>query len=164
MRRLVENLAVGCALFGGFVLLAIVVLTTVSIVGRSLISFGLTPVSGDFELVEIGTGIAVFAALPLCHLRRGHATVDLLANVGGASFNRLFDMLIDSLILVLGLVITWQIWLGMLDKMLYLETTFILQIPLWWSYLVCALLASVFCILAVFRAGESLVTLVGRSR
>ena len=57
-------------------------MTVVSIVGRASLTWAwvLGPVPGDFELVEVGTGFAVFAFLPWCQLKRGHATVDLFTS------------------------------------------------------------------------------------
>ena len=48
------------------VLIALILLTVVSVVGRALFS---APIPGDFELVEIGMAVAVFAFLPYCQLR-----------------------------------------------------------------------------------------------
>ena len=60
--RSLENaltaLARWSALLGGLVLLALIVLSVVSITGRALVPFGLAPIPGDFELVERGTAFA----------------------------------------------------------------------------------------------------------
>ena len=61
------------ALFGGFVMCAMAILTTASVIGRAFFN---SPISGDFELVAIGTGVAVFAFLPYCHLIRENVVVD----------------------------------------------------------------------------------------
>ena len=68
MKAAVERLAVWTALAGRLVLVALVCMTCVSIVGRAFSVFGLGPIPGDYELVEIGIGFAAFAALPWCHL------------------------------------------------------------------------------------------------
>lgn len=156
MKTAVERLAAGTALAGGIVLLLLVGLTCVSIAGRALSGLGLGPVPGDYELVEIGTGFAVFAALPWCHLRRGHAGVDLLAPLFGARLNRMLEVLADLAVLAVALLIAWRLAAGMLDKQAYSETTFILGIEIWQGYALGLAGAVVFCVAALWRAGESL--------
>ncbi|MDM7456841.1 MAG: TRAP transporter small permease [Tepidimonas sp.] len=128
------RLARGSAMLGGLLLCAITLMIVVSIVGRALSGVGLAPVPGDFELVEIGTGVAVFWFLPWTYLRGGHATVDLLYNRLPAPLRKTILLVGDGLMLALWLVLTWKLWDGMLEKREYLETTFILQMPLWWAY------------------------------
>lgn len=127
-------LALALALAGGAVLIALVILTCASIAGRAGIPLGLSPIPGDFELVELGTGIAVFAFLPWAVHARAHARVDLLAPLYGRRGNALLDRLSDLGMLAAALLIAWRLWAGLLDKLRYGETTFILQIPLWLAY------------------------------
>lgn len=122
------------AILGGVALVLITVLTVVSIGGRALIWAGLRPIPGDFELVEAGTAFAVFAFLPWCQLRRGHATVDLFTSFFPASVNRLIDLVTELLMTAVIVLIAWRLWYGLLDKIRYNETTFILQFPVWWGY------------------------------
>lgn len=130
----VFRLAQGSAIVGGVVLVALTLMSVASIAGRALIGLGLGPVPGDFELVEVGIGVAVFLFLPWTYLRGGHATVDLLYNHLPAPVRRLINVLCDLLMLALWAVLTWRLWDGMLEKRQYLETTFILQMPVWWGY------------------------------
>jgi TRAP-type C4-dicarboxylate transport system permease small subunit len=146
---------------GGLVLVALVAMTCVSIAGRALTGLGLGPVPGDYELVEIGIGFAVFAALPWCHLRRGHATVELFAPLYGGAVNRALDVVIDLAVLAVALLLAWRLADGMLDKKGYFETTFILGIEIWQGYALGLAGAAVFCIVALWRAGESVVALRG---
>lgn len=134
VERLMTRLAQLMALVGGMALIALVLLTVVSVTGRSLVFAGLAPVPGDFELLEAGTAFAVFAFLPWCHLQRGHATVDVLARFFPPALNRCLAVGADTLMLALALLLCRQHWLGTLDKFHYGETSFILQFPLWWAY------------------------------
>jgi TRAP-type C4-dicarboxylate transport system permease small subunit len=155
MKTAVERLAVWTALAGGGVLVALVVLTCVSIAGRALTGVGLGPIPGDYELVEIGIGFAVFAALPWCHLNRGHATVELFAPMFGPRLNRVLDAVIDLAVLATALLLTWRLAVGMLDKKAYFETTFILEIQIWQAYALGLAGAVVFCLIALWKAGDS---------
>ncbi|MCV0395517.1 MAG: TRAP transporter small permease [Rhizobiaceae bacterium] len=127
-------LARGLALAGGLVLVAITLITVVSITGRSLNTFGMGPVPGDFELVEAGTGFAVFAFLPWCQLMRGHAAVDLFTGLFPSVVNRVIDLVSEALMTFVIVIIAWRLWAGTIDKLNYGETTFILQFPVWWAY------------------------------
>lgn len=122
------------ALAGGLVLVALTLMVVASVAGRALIGLGLGPIPGDFELVEVGVGIAVFFFLPWCYLKGGHATVDLLYMHMPKWCQRGIVIISDLLMLVVWLVLTWMLWQGMLEKKEYAETTFILQMPIWWAY------------------------------
>jgi TRAP-type C4-dicarboxylate transport system permease small subunit len=153
LASLIRGLAKGLALVGGLVLIILTVLTVISVTGRSLIWLGLRPITGDFELVELGTGFAVFTFLPWCQLSRGHATVDLFASAFPSRFNRIIDLAAEILMtLMLGLI-AWRLWAGMLDKLRYGETTFILQYPIWWGYAACLVAAVVAVIVSIYMVG-----------
>ncbi len=130
----IQKIARLVALLGGLVLVLIAVLTVVSITGRALLPFGFKPLRGQFELVEAGTVFVVCAFLPWCHLNRGHASVAIFTDWLGTRFNAFIDLIGDVLLLAIALIITWRHLAGMMDKISYGETTFLLGLPLWWGY------------------------------
>jgi TRAP-type C4-dicarboxylate transport system permease small subunit len=134
------------ALVGGLVLVALTLMVVASVTGRALIGMGLGPVPGDFELVEVGVGIAVFFFMPWCYLRGGHATVDLLYMHMPKWAQKGVVLVSDFLMLLVWLIMTWKLWEGMEEKRQYLETTFILQMPVWWAYALCLVGAVVGCL------------------
>lgn len=134
LERMAGFVARSLALAGGMVLIAVVVMTCASIIGRALIPLGLSPIRGDFEWVEIGTGFAVFSFLPWCVLQRGHATVDLFKPAFPPVLNRALDVVVDIAMLAAAILIAWRLHLGMLDKARFMETTFIIQVPVWKAY------------------------------
>lgn len=143
------------AIAGGSVLVAITAMTVVSITGRELNWLGLAPVSGDYELVEAGTAFAIFAFLPWCQMKRGHVTVDLFLARFGPRVNAAVDAISNILMTAVAVLIAWRLWLGMLDKKAYQETTFILQFPLWWAYAAAmtgAVFFAVVCLYTVWRS------------
>lgn len=97
-------------------------------------SFRIGPVPGDFELVEAFTAFAVFSFLPWCQLRRAHATVDVFTSFLPEKANRVIDLITEVLMSLVMILIAWRLWYGMLDKVRYSETTFILQYPVWWGF------------------------------
>lgn len=132
--RLIERLAFVMAMLGGLVLVAVMLIVVVSITGRGLVSLGLGPIPGDFELVEAGSAFAIFAFLGWCQYNRGHVTVDLFLGRAGPKVNAWIDLISAVLMTIAATVIAWRLSAGLGDKFRYGETSFILRFPLWWSY------------------------------
>lgn len=150
LSRIMTGLARGLAITGGLALVAITVITVVSITGRGLTAFGLKPVPGDFELVEAGTAFAVFAFLPWCQLTRGHATVDVFTSFLSAGVNRVIDVVAELVMTAVVILIAVQLWHGMWDKVRYNETTFILQFPVWWGFAAAMVAASIGVVVSLY--------------
>lgn len=130
-------LAWAMAMLGGLALMAVMLSTVASVAGRAAIPLGLGPVPGDYELVEVGTAFAVAAFLPWCQWRRGHVTVDIALGPLGPRVNAWVDVTANLLMTLGAGLLTWRMALGLRDKMgdgFYVETTFILQFPVWWGY------------------------------
>lgn len=142
----IYRLANWTAIFGGIVLVAVTLMVVASVSGRALLGLGLGPVPGDFELVEVGIGVAIFYFLPWCYLRGGHATVELMYMHMPRWFQKGIDLLSDVAMLLVWLVLTWKLWEGLLEKKEYMETTFILQMPIWWAYAFCMVGAVIGCL------------------
>jgi TRAP-type C4-dicarboxylate transport system permease small subunit len=160
LERLAEGIARVMAWAGGIALIALIVMSCLSILGRAGQVSGLpvTSIRGDTEWVEFGTGFVVFAFLPWCTLMRGHASVDLLAPLFGR-FNRVLDLLAEVSILIVAALIGWRLWLGLLDKRGYHETTFILRAEVWLGYAAALIGAVAFAVVAAFcvlRAARAL--------
>ena len=154
MHAFVERLARVFALLGGLALGALVVLTCLSIVGRSLNSLlhgdvartlapgladallatGLGPIDGDFELVEAGMAFAIFAFLPLCQLDGAHASVDVFTSRLSPRIERVLRAAIETVFAAVLILIAVQLFAGMQSKRGSGQTTFLLQFPLWWAY------------------------------
>ncbi len=156
MNNVIYGLSRLMAWFGAAVLTLIAVITVVSIIGRALSGFGLGPVPGDFELVEAGTALAVFSFLPWCHLKRGHAVVDMLWSKYPPAMQRLLDVMSDALMLIVWLLLIWRMWVGMMEYHENQEVSFILQMPVWWGYAASMPPAIVGCVAYAWRLLESL--------
>ena len=153
MHKTMEKAARGMAVMGGLVLAILILITCASVLGRSLngmlhgwigellpglskwaLDLGIGPITGDFELVEAGVAFAVFASLPLCQVRSGHAAVDILANSFPSGLHRFLAMVTEILFALVLILIAWRLFDGMMSKRGYGETTFLLQFPIWWAY------------------------------
>lgn len=160
MIAFIYRLSRWAAIAGGLVLVAMTGMIVASITGRALIGVGLGPVPGDFELVETGTAVAVLFFLPWTYLKGGHATVDLLYMHLPTWAQRGVQIVSDVLMLAVWLVMTWKLYEGMQEKRQYLETTFILQMPVWWAYAACLVGAVIGCLAYLARTA----TLFGLGR
>ena len=153
--RYVELLAKSVALLGGLFLVALVGLTILSIVGRQLLFVGLGPIPGDFELVEIGCAFAIFCFLPWCQYMGGHATVDIFLAGFKSSVNRLLELLWNTVMTCVSCLILWRLYVGILDKKSFGETTLILEIPTWISYSMGLFGSSVFVLVSLYTMWRS---------
>ncbi|NYT69240.1 TRAP transporter small permease [Pusillimonas noertemannii] len=151
MSNFINALSRVMAWFGCLVLVLIALTSVISIIGRALSGFGLGPIPGDFELVEIGTALAIFCFLPWAHLRRAHASVDLLSNVLSSRTTKAVEFLADLLMLACWAVLTWRMGVGMMDYQANGEVSFVLQIPVWWGYAASFPFAVMGCLVYLWR-------------
>ena len=126
-RRVIE----GWALAGGLVLLGIALMSTWSSVAGVVFA---KPLSGDFELVEMGVAVAVFMFLPYCQITDATVTADIFTARAGVRTQALLKLLSAVIALGFGVLLTWRMYAGMLDYQQYVETTTILHIPIWYAY------------------------------
>jgi Tripartite ATP-independent periplasmic transporters, DctQ component len=154
LKSFMMGLARFSAILGGIVLTLLIVLTCVSIIGRILngwmhsdfmeglapgfaqwmLSLGVGPVNGDFELVESGVAFAIFAFIPLCQITSGHAAVGIVTDKLPARVQQFLRMIVELVFAAVLVLIAWRLYEGMTSKMRYGETTFLLQFPIWWAY------------------------------
>lgn len=154
--RLVHALARWSAIAGGLMLVAMTIMICASIIGRALLWAGLKPILGDYELVSIGMGFAVFAFMPWAHLKRGHALVSLVTDTFGVKANAIILVVTDTMILIVAIFLAWRLYAGMLDKFAYRETTLLLRFPLGWAYAFGLVGAVVLVVVAIFVLGRSI--------
>ena len=119
------------ALAGGLVLTALMLMSITSIAGRWLFS---RPLPGDFELVEIGSGLAIFLFLPACQLRGANVIVDFFTTRLGRRGQAWLDAFGALLYTLVAALFAWRLVFGGLDYLRYGERTMVLGMPLWWSF------------------------------
>ena len=171
--RVIDMIARLFAYIGGFILVAMALVTVVSIVGRALLAFGLSPVRGDYELVANGCALAVFCFLPYCQLKRGHVTVDIVTSMFPPRAQAIFGLIGDLLITLAAIIMMRQLWfgfgekfpygsdalrdtLGMGYKPFFAETTYELEIPVWIPYGLALIGAGLFVIVSLYTVWRSL--------
>jgi len=154
MQRLIYGLARLMALLGGIVLVGLILLTCISVTGRganslghadwleaafpalseAIIGSGVGPLLGDFEIVEAGIAFSIFAFLPWCQLRQGHAVVDIFTAMMPGGLSRFLITFWDVLFALVLILISWRLYEGLIGKFGNGQTTFLLQFPIWWAY------------------------------
>jgi TRAP-type C4-dicarboxylate transport system permease small subunit len=149
------------AIAGAAVMIVLTAVTVVSIIGRALIRFGLSPIPGDFEIVQAGMLFAIFAFLPWCHLVRGNAIVAILTDRFPVRFNAIAEFIWDIVMFAAAAFIAWRLWFGLVDKLSFRESTFILRVPVWITYAGGMIGATVFVVVALYclvRSGHNAVS------
>jgi TRAP-type C4-dicarboxylate transport system permease small subunit len=161
------------ALLGGCVLTLLILLTCVSVLGRSLngifhsdlmesiapgfsawmIELGVGPVNGDFELVEAGVAFAIFAFIPLCQITSSHAAVDVFANMFPRWLDKTLRMVTEIVFAAVLILIAWRLFDGLLSKIDNGETSYLLEFPVWWAYMASFVASAVAALVGVYMAG-----------
>lgn len=171
--RALEHVAKWWAYAGGAILVAMALVTVLSVIGRALASYGFSPIRGDFELVEMGSAVAVFAFLPWCQLRRGHVTVDLVVERFGGRIRTFFGLIGDLAIAIISGLILWRLYLGFGEKFPYgspgmrdalamgskpyfPETSYELELPVWIPFGLSTIGAALFFIVSLYSVWRSL--------
>ncbi|MEO8303159.1 MAG: TRAP transporter small permease [Betaproteobacteria bacterium] len=131
------------ALAGGLVLVAMTVMSLVSVVGRAAFS---KPLAGDYELIQLGCAIAVAAFLPHCQMRGGHVIVDFFTAKSRPEVRAALDTLGALLVGVAAAVFAWRLTAGAIGLQQANDQSTILEIPTWYAV---ALMVPSFALFAV---------------
>lgn len=128
-----ERLCRALALLGGLVLLAMALLTVVSVLGRYL--FGV-PIPGDVEIVAVLTAIAVSLFLPYCQLRHGNVIVDVFTVDAGPAVRGWLDAMGSLLLCAMAATLSWRLGVGGLDLARSGDESMMLRLPTWWGFVI----------------------------
>ena len=110
--RALHKICTSLAVVGGLLACVMAIMVTVSVTGRYLFS---EPVPGDYDLVGIISGTAVFAFLPYCQLRRGNVVVDFFTTSMPARGKAFLDGIGTLFYLIIAVVFTWRMYFGMIE-------------------------------------------------
>ncbi len=133
-------------------LLATALLTVVSVTSRWLTS---QPVKGDFELVSLGSGLAVLGFLAWGSVTRSNILVDSFTTWLPARLNGAIDAFWSLAWAATTLLIAERMWQGMFDTFRHgMRTIGLLALPYWWAIgigALCFALAGVAALLTIPR-------------
>ena len=149
--RFLYDLAYILAILGGIILVIVILINFISILSRIIF---LNPLVGDFELVEIGSAIAISSFLPLCHLKKGNVIVDFITAKLNFKKIAFLDCISSVIYGLIALFFTWRMFFGAKDMYNYQEETMLLQFPIWIPFLPVTFsfgLLSVCCLYTSYR-------------
>lgn len=169
MHHFIKGVAKTTAIVGGLVLIALIVLSTVSISGRvlsdiihsdfvtavlgvGLRDLGIGEVRGSYELLEAGVAFAIFCFFPICQLYGAHATVDVFTSHLPERATHFLKVFWELVLTAAFLLICAQLFGGVQRYFGNGETTLFLQYPLWWSYAASFAASVIACFVAVYCA------------
>lgn len=131
------------AVSGGLVLMAVMLMTVASVVKRGILG---APIPGDYEMVELGSAVLIACFLPWCQITGGNVLVDFFTMKAGPRVNHLLEAVGDLIYLLIGLLILWRMWHGVVEMRGYAEQSMVLRIPVWIS---AAMMLPAFAVLAL---------------
>ena len=147
--RLLNGISDRLALAGGMLLLAFAGLVTASVVARWLTSRG---IAGDFELVQIGVALAVFAFMPLCQMRGGNLYVDTFTSRLPGRVRGILDRVWALAYAGVAALLAAMMAVGAAETMASGTRTMVLGVPLAWPI---ALAAGLLAWLAVVTFADA---------
>jgi len=120
------------ALVGGVVLVAVVLVNAISILASALFN---SPFPGDFELTEMGVGIAAFCFLPYCQLVGANVSADIFTSRISTRAQYRLELMSHFIALLFAMLLLWRMSAGLADYIEYEEITGVLSIPIWWAFI-----------------------------
>jgi TRAP-type C4-dicarboxylate transport system permease small subunit len=141
------------AFLGGLTLVCMAIMSLWSIVGRSFFS---SPLLGDYELVQMLSGMAVAMTLPYAQWIGGHVIVDFFTAKAPVKANALMDMIAAVLMALFSAVISWRLVVGLIDLKSTMDASMMLNLPTWWSYVPMTISFGLLTATALFTANTNL--------
>ena len=128
--RALHGLTRGLAILGGLLTCAMAAVVTISVAGRYFLS---RPVPGDYDIVGILCGCAIFAFLPYCQLVRGNVIVDFFTTRAPPRFRTALDLVGTSIYLAAAVMLTWRLIFGTLEMRRSGQVIAAFEFHLWWT-------------------------------
>jgi TRAP-type C4-dicarboxylate transport system permease small subunit len=156
--RLLERVCGGVAMLGGLLLIAVMLISSVSVIGRGLsllLGARLSGIPGDVEIVQLGCAMAVFAFLPLCQLKRGNVLVGAFTNGLRVRYRSMLDLAANLLFLVIAATLAIQLGYGTAEKFRNRDTSMVLRIPEGWAYAGALVFAWLLVLATAYTVGRS---------
>jgi TRAP-type C4-dicarboxylate transport system permease small subunit len=159
--RALYGIAKVLAIIGGILSCAMAAVVTVSVAGRYIAS---APIPGDYDIVGILCGCAIFAFLPYCQLKRGNVLADFFTQRVSPGTKAALDAFGNVLFLLAIILFTWRLYYGMLEMRQSSEQIAMFAFYRWWTIpfdlfcmlvLICTIVYSFLEDVAGVRAGHA---------
>lgn len=128
--RLLYAIASGLAIFGGMLSCIMAAVVTISVAGRYTLSW---PIPGDYDIVGILCGCAVFAFLPYCQLKRGNVLADFFTHRASPRTKAALDAMGNLFFLLAAIMLAWRLYYGMLELQQSHEQIAAFAFYRWWT-------------------------------
>ena len=128
MYKITEGIAVSLAIFGGFLLLLAATMVVASVAGREILS---TPISGDFELMEILVAVSAFSFLPYLMWKKGNIAVTIITSGLPPQYKDMLDKTALGCFVLLYALLGYYGMIGALDAEADGIQSQILGLPIW---------------------------------
>jgi TRAP-type C4-dicarboxylate transport system permease small subunit len=130
-QKLLDVLIHGWAMFGGLMLICVVLINFFSAVGAAIWQ----PIPGDLELTEMGVAVAVFAFLPYCQLTAANVSADIFTLHASEKTVAVLRALGNFVALLFAVILLWRMSYGAINQYTYSYSTSILRLPHWLAFL-----------------------------
>jgi TRAP-type C4-dicarboxylate transport system permease small subunit len=128
--RALHSIAKALAIFGGLLSCAMATVVTISVGGRYLLS---APINGDYDIIGILCGCAIFSFLPYCQLKRGNVLADFFTQSAPPQFKSALDAAGNALYLATAMMFTWRLYHGALEMRQSAEQIAAFAFYRWWT-------------------------------
>ena len=118
------------AIFGGLLSCLMAAIVAVSVAGRYLLA---RPVPGDYDLVGILCGCAIFPFLPYCQLKGGNVLADFFTRGAPPRFKAALDAGGSLLFLAAVCMFTWRLYYGAVEMRRSAEQIAAFRFYRWWT-------------------------------
>ena len=134
-----------CAAVASVALGAMALLTCADVVARKAgCAF-----TGAYDIVRILAVIAVAGALPLTTAVKGHVAIEYFFNTLGPRARLVVDSLMRATMIAALLAAAWGLWkLGLRNRS---DVSTTLQLPIFWTYWVCAVSCALTSLVVLFH-------------
>jgi TRAP-type C4-dicarboxylate transport system permease small subunit len=135
--RMLDRICAAMAMAGSAILAAIVLVSSLSVLGRSLPQVAGVRgigVPGDVEMVQLGCAVAIYCFLPLCQLRRSNVLVGIFTRHLAPRRRAIFDFAANLLYLALATMLALALGYGTAEKFRNGDTSMMLRIPEGWPF------------------------------
>jgi TRAP-type C4-dicarboxylate transport system permease small subunit len=150
MLRAINRAAWLFAMLGGLCASLVAVMIVVSVAGRALVS---TPIQGDVELTQFGVALCISLCLPWCQIHGANIIVDFFTQKAGPRATAILDGVGAIALAVMTALLAWRTAVGAVSIHEAGETTVILGLPMWWTYVMLAPGLALTCLVALVQAG-----------
>jgi TRAP-type C4-dicarboxylate transport system permease small subunit len=149
------------AILGGLLSCIMAAIVTISVVGRYAFA---RPIPGDYDIVGILCGCAIFAFLPYCQLMRGNVLADFFTQKAPPRIKAALDAAGNLIFLVAIILFTWRLYYGMFEMRQSSEQIAAFAFYRWWTIpfdifcmivLICAIFYTFMQDVAGAKAGKS---------